>query len=225
MMVHSFEHLTEVVSGQVMSLNVKWLVLQQRRIGLAFVFLSVFHVLFGLLLWCLLTTTSRGPGYVGEVLHAPSKSNGTAQASIDDLEHGPATAATAGHSAPAEEESAPLVSHGADDRRVSDNRDTDYSHRRRARRAGSSPYSTEDDEDRTISEALEVHASSSSDSEANSSDDGMAGRKNTSEGKRRRNGRVNLKPHIVYPSDMRGGAALMAKANGKARFCRKVIRL
>ena len=172
---------------EVVSLNVRWLILQDGQTGLSFGLLSVFHVLLGLTLWSLLATTSRGPGAVGEVLVLREER---------DVERGSPYKAS---------DEAPLMEAGGQYERR-------YRPRRRRRSNINSVHKIESssEEDEQYPEEHEMRTSSSEESEEEDYESGeeLAASK---------------KVEIVYASRMKHGAsALMAKSNGKARFCRKV---
>ena len=201
-----------------MSINVRWLILRQHRTTLAFVLLSIFHAIFGMTLWSLVVCAGRGPGAVGERMNevtltsASGSHRGRGSQDERDLEGG---------------EEAPLM---PAEQSAEDNASGPPQHRRRRRRrkqgsgtasAGRySPAVTEEDpEEAGASDHLEMRPSSSSEDEDDGDDS------ETIYGPE-----AGAKVQVIYPSQRdapqqqheAGSGTLMAKANGKVRFCRKV---
>jgi len=158
--------------------------LSQHRTGLAFVFIAIFHGLFGLTLWSLLTTVSRGPGAVGEQLLHPSARDAEAGSS-GDLSNGQRDE---------EQEQEPLITSAKQARPPGRRRKTTVS-------------SNEDDD-------LELRGSGSSSEGEHQQDESEDEYDEAETGERR--------PVIIWPSRDQGADTVMAKANGKPRFCRKV---
>lgn len=167
------------------------------RTGLAFI--AVFHGLYGMMLWCLLTTVARGPGFVGEELGGGDLEGGPSRGTYQRVTAGggdPDIDAGMGRKASL---SPPSVS-----RRRGSSRSTHAS--------GSSSEEGEDngEEERDY---LEMRpAAASSDEEDSSDDEDMQDVLNE-------RGR---KVAILYPGDPTyDSGTLQAKENGKPRFCRK----
>ncbi|KAK9893937.1 zf-DHHC-domain-containing protein [Cystobasidium minutum MCA 4210] len=197
-----------VYYGYVISLNLRWLILQQQRIWLSFTFLSIFHFLFIMFMWSLLATVYRGPGAVGEVLIA-------AHPTIpEDLEAGLSNT----------NESAPLMQNIEEPAQtatvISTSNGLSGSQGWRQRSSSKSGSNTGSiDEHDEAQDYLELQPkvdygdSSDDDDEAEGDETGESSSKSKSKKKRDRH------IEIIYPGEL--GTSLTAKANGKARFCRK----
>lgn len=173
---------------QVISLGIKWLMLKTQRPKLAFTAIAIFHMLFGMLLWCLTTAVNRGPGAVGEQ-YLPSSSSSAIE---EQGEH------------------APLMS----DQHMDEEQDLDANKlrpRRRSRRRSSTASSSEDPEE-VDRDYLEMRPSNSSDEEDEAGPHSLEAVYGQESGE---------KVQIIFPGST-GGSTVMAKSNGKARFCRKV---
>jgi len=203
-----------------------WLILQAHRTTLALILLAVFHFLLSMMLWSLYTTVHRGPGAVGETLTRAS-SVGAEDRDLEAHDDGLSTLQVA--------ENAPLMesvhqSSNMDSSTTVDAISNKPARRRRntrvpANRNYDNPYadaSGSEDENGYITEtesrALNPGGGSSSSEDLNDSDREDFINDNDSED----GDDDDKKPvEIIFPSKIAGGT-LMAKANGRARFCRKV---
>lgn len=251
---------------QVISLNVKWMILQAHRTLASFLFLSIFHLLLAMTLWSLYEIVHRGPGMVGETLVG-----GTLGQDGDlgerDLEAGnPSTALTDGRvgatatATATAAEAEPLMGEGGGTVDVR----TTTTARRKGRTAHQQHTSDKPYTSGTSSEDEEAHASQASGSDlrgrmgtgavsrtirrsrSRSSDSDDSSNRDDSdrddfindedssdddddndgdedeEAPNKRSGAGRYPVEIIYPNAQSSSGTLMAKANGRARFCRKV---
>lgn len=199
---------------QVISLNLRWVILQQHHVWLSFIFLSIFHFLFIMFMWSLLATVYRGPGAVGEVL--TSKAGGS-PGDNEDLE-----AALSSEAAPLmqniEDTSPPSITITNPENGVV----SPPPHAPKWRRQRSSSKShhsnagSDDENDGSPGEDyLELQPTIDY---GDSSDDDEEGSSNEASSKKsKKHAKKDIE--IIYPGKL--GTSLTAKANGKARFCRK----
>lgn len=204
------EYYRDHVALQVISLNLRWMILHQGYIWLSFVFLSIFHFLFVMFMWSLLATVYRGPGAVGEVLTLKTGNNEDLEAglpnesaplmqNIEDPSSDPVNNASHHALAPNDQHTQPPASR--------------WRQRPRSSSKSHSHTSTEDEDDAANQDYLELQPKLDY---GDSSDEELeAGTSNSSNAKKKKD------VEIIYPGTLGSRASLMAKANGKARFCRK----
>lgn len=194
---------------QVISLNLRWLILHEHSIWRSLTLLSIFHFLFIMFLWSLLATVYRGPGAVGEVLISKTADNQVLEAGMQN-------------------ESAPLMQNIEES---SSNAPNDASGsngqlsqppllpgsrwRQRSSSNSHSHSSTDDEDGAPNQDYLELQPKLDyGDSSDDESDPGTS-KSNDSTNRREKD------IEIIYPGTISSNGTLMAKANGKARFCRK----